>query len=281
MAQITLDQHDAQAVGYAINQAKQEGWNPGLDDHQTFSYADPNGFFIAKLDGKPIGCAAGICYGNDYAFFGLYVIEKAYRGLGYGMQLTKRRLDYVGDRCTGLDGVLENEQVYAKIGFRTAFISHRYAIKPIDAKVDQNPAVKNIKTLDFKRIEQYDRLCFPAGRHHFLHAWLSAPHQQGFWLHDDNLHVTGYAVMRQCIEGYKIGPLFANDLESAKTLLCHCLQQADATVFIDIPEINKTACALAKSHQAEAVFACARMYRQGVPDIDMQRVFAITTFELG
>ncbi len=281
MAQLIIEQGGRFAVDYAVNQANKEGWNPGLDDASTFIHADPNGFFIAKIDDKPIGCAAGICYGSDYAFFGLYVIEEAYRGLGYGMQLTQRRLDYVGNRCTGLDGVLENEQMYAKIGFRTAFISHRYAITPTNIKDPQSSLVKRATATDLKNIEQYDRLCFPAPRHDFLQAWLATPHHQAFYLQNDNQQITGYAIMRQCVQGYKIGPLFANGGKAAKALLDCCLQHADATVFIDIPEINKTACALASAYQAEKVFACARMYRQGSPDIDMQRVFAITTFELG
>ncbi|NIP17093.1 MAG: N-acetyltransferase, partial [Xanthomonadales bacterium] len=36
-----------------LDWAAAEGWNPGLEDADAFYRADPDGFFIAEVDGAP------------------------------------------------------------------------------------------------------------------------------------------------------------------------------------------------------------------------------------
>jgi hypothetical protein len=54
-----------------------------------------------------------------------------------------------------------------------------------------------------------------------------------------------------------------------------------APVFLDVPEQNAAAVALATRHQLRACFETARMYTEGQPDLCMSRQYGITTFELG
>ena len=51
--------------------------------------------------------------------------------------------------------------------------------------------------------------------------------------------------------------------------------------FLDVPEANAAAVALAQRHGMWPVFETARMYTGDAPAIAMERVFGITTFELG
>ena len=53
------------------------------------------------------------------------------------------------------------------------------------------------------------------------------------------------------------------------------------TLTHSIPEPNAVATALAKEHHMTPTFATARMYSQEPPVIDMNRLFGVTTFELG
>ena len=41
-------------VETVIEQAAEEGWNPGLGGAVCFYAIDPNGFFMGVLDGRPI-----------------------------------------------------------------------------------------------------------------------------------------------------------------------------------------------------------------------------------
>ena len=77
-------------------------------------------------------------------------------------------------------------------------------------------------------------------------------------------------------------PLFAVNIDIAKQLLT-ALQNdiSGESVLLDVPENNNDAVHLAKSLGMTVVFATARMYQKGLPDICNEKIFGITTFELG
>jgi Acetyltransferase (GNAT) domain len=80
-----------------------------------------------------------------------------------------------------------------------------------------------------------------------------------------------------------IGPLIADRPLIASALyaaLCNAVPEGDA-VFLDVPLPNADALALAQAHGLHSVFETARMYAGPVPAIEGQRVYGITTFELG
>jgi hypothetical protein len=52
-------------------------------------------------------------------------------------------------------------------------------------------------------------------------------------------------------------------------------------VFLDVPEPNRDAAALARSRGLAPVFETARMYTGPVRDTAIHRIFGVTTFELG
>jgi hypothetical protein len=51
--------------------------------------------------------------------------------------------------------------------------------------------------------------------------------------------------------------------------------------FFDVPEINADAVALAERHGMTSVFETARMYTQEPPTLPIERIFGVTSFELG
>ena len=51
--------------------------------------------------------------------------------------------------------------------------------------------------------------------------------------------------------------------------------------FLDVPEPNRAAVEMAEGHGMEPVFETARMYLNGVPELPLDRIFGITSFELG
>ncbi len=52
-------------------------------------------------------------------------------------------------------------------------------------------------------------------------------------------------------------------------------------LFLDVPEPNAEALALAARHGMHEVFGTARMYSRSVPALPLERIYGITTFELG
>ena len=98
----------------------------------------------------------------------------------------------------------------------------------------------------------------------------------------DGKALKGYGVLRGCREGFKIGPLFAGDNETAERLLAGLIARAPgAPVFLDTPEANPAALALARRFRMAPVFETARMYKNGSPRMRLDRCFGVTSFELG
>ena len=92
----------------------------------------------------------------------------------------------------------------------------------------------------------------------------------------------GYGVIRPCRQGFKIGPLFAADGAIAEALYRGLGDFAPGEpIFLDVPENNPQAMALAQRHGLREVFGCARMYHGPPPVLPGDEIFGVTTFELG
>ena len=88
--------------------------------------------------------------------------------------------------------------------------------------------------------------------------------------------------LRRCGVGAKIGPLYADDAETAEALYTSLAAFVpDEPVFIDVPEVNAWAMSLARRHEMVEVFGCARMYLGPRPRVADARIYGVTTFELG
>ncbi len=68
-------------VGATLEWAAREGWNPGLHDGDAFIAADPHGFFVLKVDRRPVATVAAIRYGQEFGFLGLYIASRVCNGL--------------------------------------------------------------------------------------------------------------------------------------------------------------------------------------------------------
>ncbi len=95
--------------------------------------------------------------------------------------------------------------------------------------------------------------------------------------------ITGYATIRQCREGYKIGPLFAETEAVAETLAVAVSTEIapGASIAIDTPARNTAGTALALRLGLKPSFGAARMYNGSEPNLPVQETFGITTMELG
>jgi hypothetical protein len=89
-------------------------------------------------------------------------------------------------------------------------------------------------------------------------------------------------VIRPCRSGRRIGPLVADDRAAAEAVFAALLAADGAgEVFLDVPSVNREAVALAHDHGLTPVFETARMYTGAIRPVRLERVFGVTTFELG
>ncbi|MCF8032954.1 MAG: GNAT family N-acetyltransferase [Desulfarculaceae bacterium] len=266
----------------AVPWAAAEGWNPGLNDGPVFHAADPQGFFLAEKDGQALGCISAVNYGRAYCFLGFFLVVPGTRGQGVGYALSQAALAHAGKRVMGLDGVVAQQDNYRASGFEYAFTSVRYA-RPGggEAEPPESGRLKELASLPWERVLAYDQAHFPAPRPEFLRGWLAMPAVTALGLvHGGELK--GYGVLRPCQEGHKIGPLFADGPEQARALyLALAGRAAGGPVYLDAPQNNPHAVALARGLGMEPVFETARMYKNGRPAWPAEEIFGITSFELG
>jgi len=214
-------------------------------------------------------------------FLGLYIVQPAYRGKGYGKQLWDAGLASAAGRCIGLDGVPAQQENYRKSGFSFAHRSARWGGRP-GGLAARHAEVRPLTSADFAAVAAFDRRHVAAPRDAFLAAWLapSASRQaEGYF---DNGKLGGYGVIRRCVTGWKIGPLFAETPMIAQHLLASLVTTAGADeVFIDVPEPNDAAIDMVQRAGLTPAFETARMYLGPAPALPLQQVFGITTLELG
>jgi len=269
-------------IRLAIDWAADEGWNPGLHDAASFHAADPQAFLVAEVDGVPVGCISAVAYGTGFGFIGLYIVAPAWRGRGLGMRLWNAGMARLAGRVIGLDGVPAQQENYRRSGFAPAWRNVRHGGVARAGRRQRPEDVVPLAQVELHALCDKDLEVFPAPRAAFLRAWRAMPDSTGLaWRRDGRLG--GWGVIRRCRAGYKIGPLVADDPAIASTLysnLCDAVPAGEA-VYLDVPEPNAEALALAQVHGLSPVFETARMYAGPEPACRLETVYGITSFELG
>ncbi|MBR0820930.1 GNAT family N-acetyltransferase [Bradyrhizobium liaoningense] len=267
-------------IAIAVDWAAAEGWNPGLSDATCFAIPDAKGFFVGEIDGEPVATVSCVNYDDRFAFLGFYIVRAGFRGAGHGLRIWNAAIAHAGTRVIGLDGVVAQQDNYKKSGFQLAYANIRYG--GIVAAPLRPPA--NIVTLDnipFALVEADDATVFPAPRSAFLRAWIKASGHLGRALLRDG-KLAAWGVIRPCRTGHKIGPLVADDRGAADAIVQALLASTGGgEVFLDVPAVNREAIALAESLGLKPVFETARMYTGAITPLRIDRVFGVTSFELG
>src|SRR4051812_6939895 len=153
----------------AVDWAAAEGWNPGLDDAERFAAADPEAFIATNSNGAIAGTVSCALYGASYAFIGFYIVRHDIRGQGIGTALFDLALARAGDRVIGLDGVPEQEPVYASLGFELAHRNERWRGRGGGGVPS---ALQRLGDVPFDELAAYDARVFGADRSAFLRAWV-------------------------------------------------------------------------------------------------------------
>lgn len=269
-------------LDFAIALAAREGWNPGLHDADAFFAADPQGFLVGLLNGQPVGCISAVSYGGKFGFLGLYIVLPEHRGKGIGIRLWQAAMQKLAGHNVGLDGVVAQQDNYRKSGFRLAYRNIRFEGRGTGSNPREHAALQPLHVQDIAQVEAYDRAFFPAPRPSFLRAWIGMPDAGGLaWMEHGKMK--GMGMIRQCRSGYKIGPLNADSPAIADALyqaLCRMAPQNEP-VYLDVPEVNAEALCLANRYKLQKVFETARMYSGQFPQLQLEKLYGVTSFELG
>ena len=252
-----------------------------MHDADAFFATDPDGFFGLDVDGELAVTLSVVRYDDSFAFVGFYICRPELRGRGLGVELFDAGLARADATTLGLDGVLEQEPNYARDGFVTAHHSVRFGGE-VDLTVPHDDvrvlgAADVDALLDFER-EQH---VFPAPRRAFLERWITAPgtdRVRGRRRPDRGLRRRRAPAVRatrsaRCSAPTAPPPNGCSLRSSPTSTAARCSSTSRSP--------TPRASALARDLGLEPVFETARMYRGPDPDLRLDRVFGITSFELG
>lgn len=265
-------------IGLILDWAAEEGWNPGLDDAAAFHAADPEGFFLAEREGRPVAAISVVNHSDAVAFLGLYLCRPDWRGQGIGFALWTHALGHAGARAVGLDGVPAQQANYARSGFVHAGASLRF-----EGRLAAAPSgrVRPFGAADIAAVALLDRAATGYARPRFISAWTAPTATRRTLVLEGREGLTGFATIRRCGRGAKIGPIVAADADDGLALARATLDVLPAqTAIIDVPKGNPAMIARLRAEGFAETFATARMFRGPAP-MAGPTTQAIATMELG
>lgn len=276
VTQATLD--DWKVVG---GWAADEGWNPGLSDRASFFAQDPEGFFIGRIGGEPVSAISVVNYGADYAFLGFYLVRPDLRGRGYGITTWKTALAHAAWAAPSASTGWSRSRTTT-----ASRVSNSPIARSVSAEWPRWGRRRRESGPPRRRTSRRSRrTTVPAAQRTgrmFVESWLTGPEHRTFVRLADDGQLTGYGVIRPARDSLRIGPLFADTADDARALLSAlAADAAGSAVAIDVPETNTAGIALVEELGLAPSFETARMYTGPVRPFAQERVYGVTTLELG
>lgn len=275
----TIDRMSLADLDTVLDWAADEGWNPGLDDASAFLAADPDGFLIRKLAGRPVSAISVVNHSDSFAFLGLYLCHPDFRGHGHGLTIWRAGLAHAGGRTIGLDGVPAQEANYARSGF----IRHGGAARfTAECDLARAGATRPVLTADIPALLEREMRTTGVDASRFHDAWFRDTPTRRTLLLEDAHGLAGYGTVRACRVGTKIGPFHARDEKTAGLLLGDLAATFDArAVSLDVPQAAIGLRSLLEGAGFRPSFSTARMYKGAPPPSRPDGFRSVATLELG
>lgn len=272
---------DQEGVGEALTWAEAEGWQPGLGDQVPLFAADPQGYFCAVRNGRMVATISVVRGSDTFAFVGLYIVDPELRGQGFGKALWDQALEGFDGFTLGLDAVPEQVDTYASDGFVPAYGNARYSADASSLPdPDGSTRIEPATAVDFDQLVAFDAAHFFSPRPDFLRPWIEGTGRRAA-VATDRDEITGFAASRPTSAGHRLGPVFAQDADVARELILTLAADLPGPVALDLFLPNQSAVEMVESLGMEQSFATTRMYRGTPPDLPLDRIFGITSLELG
>ena len=113
----------------------QAGFNQTEADWRRFLDLEPDGCFVAELDGEPVGTVTN-CVFDRVGWIAMLLVDRGVRGRGIGTRLTEHALAYLDARgvfSVRLDATPRGRPVYEKLGFAAEYELARLKVNLLEA----------------------------------------------------------------------------------------------------------------------------------------------------
>lgn len=233
-------------LALGIRLKTEAGWNLTEADWHRARALQPDGCFVAELDGVPVGTTTTCVFGS-VAWVAMVLVDAKMRGRGIGTALMRHALAYlegVGVRSIRLDATPLGRPVYRKLGFVEQFTLLRHA-----GTMPAGEAVSGIEAASSERYEELidlDRTVTRTDRRKFL--------LRLFAEQSEAVRVTngpagyGFLTTRAGSNAVQVGPCLAAAADAGRLLFADAQHRlAGQPVYVDVPTDN-TAATLAITH---------------------------------
>lgn len=261
--QLHIRQMTAADIDCAMSLKDQVGWNQTPDDIRRLVEYEPEGCFIAEVDGTPVGTVSTTSYGTKLAWIGMMLVLPEYRRRGIARRLIQTSIDYLRSRhvsCIKLDATPLGQPLYEQLGFQAEWGFQRWE------REGENVVI----LLDPQRLPPHllslDEQAFGADRSRWLKS--VATGCRVF------TRSATYGMLRPGSVATYLGPVVSENPSEAASLINDMLSATAGRIFWDIPTGNKTAENLARAHRMQPVRQLLRMWHgktnvSGQPELQL------------
>jgi predicted N-acetyltransferase YhbS len=261
---------------------RQAGWNQVEADWRRLLRLEPEGLFVAEIDGRVCGTISVTAYAATSAWIGMLLVDPDFRRRGIGSALMARCIRTLQDRgveSIKLDATDAGRPVYLKLGFRDERPIHRYsALRPTDSLA--GASLRPVAETDWAGIAEIDGGAFGADRLRLLRLLATDGPSA---IVEEGGRLRGYGFARGGHEAGFLGPIVATDAASAEQLTVALLAALPAeNVYWDILPDNAAAADLAEQFGFSVARRLTRMVLgETMNSGDVCRVYGAAGFELG
>lgn len=242
--QMTLDDIDS-----AMSLKDQVGWNQTPDDIRRLVEYEPDGCFIAEVDGTPVGTVSTTSYGTKLAWIGMMLVLPEYRRRGIARRLIQTSIDYLRSRrvsCIKLDATPLGQPLYEQLGFQAEWGFQRWEREGENVvhAPSQQPLPSHLLTLDQR--------AFGVDRSRWLQSVATGCRVV--------TRSGSFGMLRPGSVATYLGPVVSENSSEAASMINDMLTTTVGRIFWDIPHGNETAEGLAREHQMQPVRQLLRMW---------------------
>jgi len=269
---------DVQA-GLALS--RQNGWNQTEHDWRLL-LEPPSVFRAALVDGRVVGSAGAMVYGDRLAWVCMVLVDPAERSHGVATRLVGEVLERLPPvEVVGLDATPFGVPVYAKLGFAPdAGLARLEARAPAAFGADPSSRARPLLDVDLALVLPRDREVFGADRERVLRRAHGAAPEYAWRLGDGDATLA-YAFGRRGSNASHIGPVVADSPAAARDVVTASLARHPGQRFFldapDWPEWRSTLAGLGFHEQRPFT----RMYRGARPRSRPEQSYAVFGPEFG
>lgn len=207
-------------------------WNQLQRDWELFLKLDPAGCRVAVKNDQVVGTVTTVSYQHCISWIGMVLVDPAERRQGIGAALLNEALRVLKDQpLIGLDATPAGHEIYLKLGFVDECGLSRMEAVVTGFLPDESNSARQMTEADLAQVLELDRTVFGADRRLML-EWLFAGAPELAWVLPRGNNIAGYALGRHGFNFEHLGPVVAEDVQSARQLVLACLAEQSGKSFI-------------------------------------------------